>query len=181
MRSPDVLLDAATARGSLGLQRRCRVGDTRRALSGGGEGVPGWGRGCPGRRETGCFSKAPCLLVPSQRQQAAASCSLQLSPRLHRRLPADPALCPPLGARWSQRCPLRTATSLSDPLLPDFSSSIACPCSPFHSVLLSPVLLSFGAIRDSPNPGLSPFHRAPPTFGSLSIAGSINTPPRTPL
>lgn len=28
------------------------MGDTRRALSGGGEGVPGWGRGCPRRRET---------------------------------------------------------------------------------------------------------------------------------
>lgn len=160
------------------------MGDTRRALSGGGEGVPGWGRGCPGRRETGCFSKAPCLPVPSQRQRAAASCSLQLSPRPRHRLPADPAPCPPSGARCSQRYPPITATSLSDPLLPDLSSSVVCPSAPFHSALPSPVFYLLGRLAIHPSLGSlrsagRPY--APPTFGSLSIARSINTPPRTAL
>lgn len=173
--------------GSLGLQRRCRVGDTRRALSGGGEGVPGWGRGCPGRRETRCFSKAPCSRVPSQRQRAAASRSLQLSPRLRRRLRADPAPCPHVGVRCSQRYPPGAATSLSDPLLQDPSSSSACPRVTVLSrstVLPSPVLLSSRAISQFARlwpPSAPQGHPTAPTSRSLSIAGSVNTPPGTAL
>lgn len=145
------------------------MGDTRRALSGGGEGVPGWGRGCPGRRESGCFSKAPCLPVPFQRQRAAASWSLQLSPWLRHRLLADPALCPRLGVRCSQRYPPRTATTLSDPLLPDLSISIAPPHPVPLFILLHLVQYFYlwGQLARHPSQ-LSPFRRAtlrPPPLG----------------
>lgn len=150
------------------------MGDTRRALSGGGEGVPGWGRGCPRRRETCCFSKAPCSPVPSQPAGGRRRLLTPgLSPRLRRRLRADPAPCPHAGVHRAQRSPPGAATSLSDPLARPLSQHRLRP-------RLSPVSLSqfcpvqhfylLGRLANLPISGLSlQGDPAPPTFGSLSI------------
>lgn len=157
----------------------CREGE--RVCQAGGGAAQGGGRPAASQRRLvrGC--------PPSASGRRRLARSLQLSPRLRRRLRADPAPCPHVGVRCSQRYPPGVATSLSDPLLQDPSSSSACPRVTVLSrstVLPSPVLLSSRAISQFARlwpPSAPQGHPTAPTSRSLSIAGSVNTPPGTAL